>query len=84
MFEELEIKEFNQLNNSIVLIASENYPSQNVLNASGSVFQLPYAEGFAGKRYYQGCSSWCYCIVYFVFYYFWVLSQRWHKNQLNY
>lgn len=55
MFEELEIKEFNQLNNSIVLIASENYPSQNVLNASGSVFQLPYAEGFAGKRYYQGC-----------------------------
>lgn len=55
MFKELEIKEFNQLNNSLVLIASENYPSQNVLNASGSIFQLPYCEGFPNKRYYQGC-----------------------------
>lgn len=55
MFEELEIKEFNQLNNSLVLIASENYPSQNILNASGSIFQLPYCEGFPNKRYYQGC-----------------------------
>lgn len=55
MFKELELKEFEQLNNSIVLIASENYPSQNILNASGSIFQLPYCEGFPNKRYYQGC-----------------------------
>lgn len=55
MFKNLELKEFEQLNNSIVLIASENYPSQNILNASGSIFQLPYCEGFPNKRYYQGC-----------------------------
>ena len=48
-------EEFNKRNNELCLIASENYPSQDVLNASGSIFQLKYAEGFAGKRYYQGC-----------------------------
>lgn len=55
MFEELEIKEFNKRNSEICLIASENYPSQDVLNASGSIFQCKYAEGFPNKRYYQGC-----------------------------
>ena len=48
-------EEFEQLSKSLLLIASENYPSQEVLNASGSIFQLPYTEGFPGKRYYCGC-----------------------------
>ncbi len=40
----------------IELIASENYVSQAVLRAQGSVLTNKYAEGFAGKRYYGGCS----------------------------
>lgn len=55
MFKELELKEFNKRNSEICLIASENYPSQDILNASGSIFQCKYAEGFPNKRYYQGC-----------------------------
>src|SRR3990172_7309445 len=39
----------------IVLIASENYVSQAVLEAQGSVFTNKYAEGYPGKRYYGGC-----------------------------
>ena len=53
--QELELKEFNKRNSEICLIASENYPSQDVLDASGSIFQCKYAEGFPNKRYYQGC-----------------------------
>jgi len=49
-------EEFNKRDKELVLIASENYPSQEVLNASGSIFQLKYAEGFPSKRYYQGCN----------------------------
>ena len=37
------------------LIASENYPSKNVLNACGSIFSTKYAEGYPGARYYEGC-----------------------------
>ena len=36
------------------LIASENYVSRAVLEATGSVFTNKYSEGYAGKRYYQG------------------------------
>lgn len=36
------------------LIASENYTSRAVLEASGSVFTNKYSEGYAGKRYYEG------------------------------
>ena len=36
------------------LIASENYASQAVLEASGTVLTNKYSEGYAGKRYYQG------------------------------
>ena len=36
------------------LIASENYTSQAVLDASGSALTNKYSEGYAGKRYYQG------------------------------
>ncbi len=37
------------------LIASENYPSKNVLDACGSIFSTKYAEGYPGARYYEGC-----------------------------
>ncbi|HOA13248.1 MAG TPA: serine hydroxymethyltransferase [Myxococcota bacterium] len=36
------------------LIASENYTSRAVLEATGSVFTNKYSEGYAGKRYYEG------------------------------
>ncbi len=41
--------------NQIELIASENIVSRAVLEAQGSVFTNKYAEGYPGKRYYQGC-----------------------------
>ena len=37
------------------LIASENYPSKNVLDACSSIFSTKYAEGYPGARYYEGC-----------------------------
>ena len=40
----------------INLIASENYVSQGVLDATGSVLTNKYAEGYPGKRYYAGCA----------------------------
>ncbi len=40
---------------SLNLIASENYPSIDVLNACSSIFSAKYAEGYPGARYYEGC-----------------------------
>lgn len=40
---------------TLVLIASENFASQAVLQAMGSVFTNKYAEGYPGRRYYGGC-----------------------------
>ena len=40
---------------SLNLIASENYPSKNVLKACSSIFSTKYAEGYPGARYYEGC-----------------------------
>lgn len=37
------------------MIASENYTSQAVMNAQGSILTNKYAEGYPGKRYYGGC-----------------------------
>src|SRR5213083_2785211 len=37
------------------LIASENFVSEAVLEAMGSVFTNKYAEGYPGRRYYGGC-----------------------------
>src|SRR5687767_7189729 len=39
----------------IELIASENYVSEAVLEAQGSIFTNKYAEGYPGRRYYGGC-----------------------------
>ena len=48
-------KEEERQINGIELIASENFVSENVLNAAGSVLTNKYAEGYPGKRYYGGC-----------------------------
>lgn len=42
---------------SIELIASENFVSAAVLEAQGSIMTNKYAEGYAGKRYYEGCAE---------------------------
>lgn len=41
--------------NGLELIASENFVSENVMKAMGSVLTNKYAEGYPGKRYYGGC-----------------------------
>src|SRR5437660_12575597 len=41
--------------NGLELIASENFVSEAVLEAAGSVFTNKYAEGYPAKRYYAGC-----------------------------
>ena len=43
--------------NTIELIASENYTSQAVMELCGSILTNKYAEGLPGKRYYNGCSN---------------------------
>ena len=48
-------KESERQRRNIVLIASENYTSQAVLEAQGSVLTNKYAEGYPGRRYYGGC-----------------------------
>ena len=48
--------ELDRQQNQIELIASENIVSRAVLDAQGSVFTNKYAEGYPGKRYYQGCA----------------------------
>ncbi|RQD76746.1 MAG: serine hydroxymethyltransferase [Candidatus Syntrophonatronum acetioxidans] len=50
-------KEYNRQQNSIELIASENFVSQAVLEAQGSVLTNKYAEGYPGRRYYGGCEN---------------------------
>ena len=47
--------EFNRQNNNIELIASENFVSEAVMEAQGSVLTNKYAEGYPGRRYYGGC-----------------------------
>jgi glycine hydroxymethyltransferase len=48
--------ELDREQHQIELIASENIVSKAVLEAQGSVFTNKYAEGYPGKRYYQGCA----------------------------
>jgi glycine hydroxymethyltransferase len=47
--------ELHRQNTGLELIASENFVSQAVLQAAGSVMTNKYAEGYPGKRYYGGC-----------------------------
>lgn len=49
-------KDLVRQNSSIHLIASENFASPAVMAASGSVFTNKYAEGYPGRRYYEGCA----------------------------
>jgi len=42
---------------TIELIASENFASDAILQLSGSIFTNKYAEGYPGKRYYNGCQN---------------------------
>ena len=48
-------REKDREHEKIVLIASENYASQAVLEAQGSIFTNKYAEGYPSRRYYGGC-----------------------------
>jgi glycine hydroxymethyltransferase len=48
-------KELDRQETGLELIASENYVSQAVMDAQGSVLTNKYAEGYPGKRYYGGC-----------------------------
>ncbi len=53
--EEILDKEKNRQSNTIELIASENFASDAVMKLAGSIFTNKYAEGYPGKRYYNGC-----------------------------
>jgi glycine hydroxymethyltransferase len=49
------LHEAERQHSQLELIASENFTSEAVLEATGSVFANKYAEGYPGKRYYGGC-----------------------------
>ena len=55
MIEEIILKEKNRQEQHIELIASENFVSDAVLEAQGSILTNKYAEGYPKKRYYGGC-----------------------------
>ena len=48
-------REARRQHDGLELIASENYPSEPVLAAMGSILTNKYAEGYPGRRYYGGC-----------------------------
>ncbi|WP_117882485.1 serine hydroxymethyltransferase [Aureibaculum luteum] len=54
IFDLIEEEKQRQLN-GLELIASENFVSEQVMEAAGSVLTNKYAEGYPGKRYYGGC-----------------------------
>lgn len=54
IFEAIQAEAERQ-NSRLELIASENFTSEAILQAAGSVFTNKYAEGYPGKRYYGGC-----------------------------
>ena len=49
------VREARRQSDNLELIASENYTSEAVLEAQGSLLTNKYAEGYPGKRYYGGC-----------------------------
>ncbi|MEM6515256.1 MAG: serine hydroxymethyltransferase [Bacteroidota bacterium] len=54
IFELIDAEKERQIN-GLELIASENFASEQVMEAAGSVLTNKYAEGYPGKRYYGGC-----------------------------
>ena len=48
-------REVDRQHSTVELIASENFASHSVMQLAGSVFTNKYAEGYPGKRYYNGC-----------------------------
>jgi len=54
IFELIDAEKERQIN-GLELIASENFTSEQVMEAAGSVLTNKYAEGYPGKRYYGGC-----------------------------
>ncbi len=50
-------KDLERQNSHIHLIASENFASKAVMEASGSILTNKYSEGFPGRRYYEGCET---------------------------
>ena len=50
-------KEHGRQLDTVELIASENFASEAVMKLCGSVFTNKYAEGYPGKRYYNGCEN---------------------------
>jgi glycine hydroxymethyltransferase len=50
-------QEVTRQNSGLELIASENFVSAAILEATGSVFTNKYAEGYPGRRYYGGCEN---------------------------
>lgn len=61
---EVDVDVFNALENELVrqreeieLIASENFVSEAVMEAMGTIFTNKYAEGYPGRRYYAGCEN---------------------------
>ena len=54
IYEAIKNEERRQAN-GLELIASENFTSEAILEATGSVFTNKYAEGYPGRRYYGGC-----------------------------
>ena len=51
------LQETRRQSESLELIASENFVSEAVLEAMGSIFTNKYAEGYPGRRYYGGCEN---------------------------
>ncbi len=51
------LNEQTRQNNTIELIASENFASDAVMKLAGSIFTNKYAEGYPNKRYYNGCDN---------------------------
>ncbi|MCL4377965.1 MAG: serine hydroxymethyltransferase [Actinobacteria bacterium] len=49
-------KELERQKNQIILIASENFTSQEVIKTMGSILTNKYAEGYPGDRFYEGCN----------------------------
>ena len=54
IFDLIDVEKKRQVE-GIELIASENFTSDQVMSATGSILTNKYAEGYPGKRYYGGC-----------------------------